>query len=143
MPSQRAKPPDVQAMRERAHMMLAAFERAEPSPLWSQFRVIVDQAKALGALTDIVRDLRGASAGLLPDARAELERQLRERLGPDEEWERDRRLVEKVRHRGKIRSEREYRLVQAFADSIAAEDQREYLALGALLDEFMSRGAAT
>jgi hypothetical protein len=48
-----------------------------------------------------------------------------------------------VRERGRIRSEAEYRRVQAYADTLVEpEEQAEYLELGALLDEFMSRGAA-
>lgn len=52
--------------------------------------------------------------------------------------ERDQALIAKVRARGTIRSEREYRAVQAYQDAIAGEPEREdeFLALGTLLNRF-------
>jgi hypothetical protein len=101
---------------------------------------VVEGAKRLGDLRSINRDLRGAMAGLSRSGRAQLERDLLERLGPDLDYERDRQVVAKVRARGRIRSEREYRVVQGYADSIAGKPgtEDEFLALGALLDEYMT-----
>jgi hypothetical protein len=42
-----------------------------------------------------------------------------------------------VQKRGRIRSEREYRIVQAYLDSHLGDDAED-IALGALLDEFMA-----
>lgn len=80
-------------------------------------------------------------AGLSPDALRQLRRTLIERFGSDPESARDKNAAETARMRGVIRSEREYRAVQAYADSIAADpDARsEFLVLGALLDEYASR----
>jgi hypothetical protein len=136
--SRSVKPNEADELRERATMMLAAFVRAEPTATWSQMNEIVARAKGVNALRAIVRELRGAAAGLSRAARAELERALRDRFGADKSWERDRQLVARVRARGQIRSEREYRVVQSYADAIAADDQAEFLALGALLDDYMA-----
>jgi hypothetical protein len=139
----RADSGTIDDLRARAALMLDAFNRAEPSTSWNRFREVVATAKSVSTLRAIIQELRGASAGLLPTDRAALRKELLERFGPDEEFERDRQLVQKIKQRGKIQSEREYRILQSFADTIAADDPTEYLALGALLDEFMSRGAAT
>jgi hypothetical protein len=117
--------------------MLDAFDAAEPSPTWAEFRKLVERA-GLADLRSIVRQLRGAAAGLTLQARAQLERELLARFGPDENWQRDRELVAKVRARGRIQSEREYRAVQGYADAIAGDpaNEADFLALGALLDDF-------
>lgn len=49
-------------------------------------------------------------------------------------------IVEKVRRVGRIKSEREYRIVPAYQDSMAADpgNEDEYSTLGALLDEFIA-----
>jgi hypothetical protein len=125
------------ALRGRALFMLDAFDAAEPSPTWAEFRRLVERA-GLSDVRSMIRDLRGAAAGLTPQARAQLERELLDRFGPDEGWHRDRELVVKVRARGHIKSEREYRVVQGYADAIAGDpaNEAEFLALGALLDNF-------
>jgi hypothetical protein len=128
------------ALRGRALLILAAFEREEPSPTWARYRALVEEATRLTHLRGIIEDLRAMMAGLPRESGAALRRELRARFGPDREEERDRKSVAKIRARGRIRSEREYRIVQAFADGIPADpdDQNEYLALGAMLDEYMA-----
>lgn len=82
-------------------------------------------------------------AALDADKLRELRQTLVEQTGPDQEYERDRTTAEKARARGRIRTEREYRAVHAYADSIAGDHERrsEFDALGALLDEYASRPA--
>jgi hypothetical protein len=120
--------------------MLDAFHAEQPSPISTQLRSLVENAKRLSDLRSIVRDLRGGMAGLSLRGRASLERALRERFGPDANWERDRELVAKIRQRGRIQSEREYRVVQGHADAIAGDPAKEaeFLELGALLDAYMA-----
>jgi hypothetical protein len=129
---------ETAALRERALFMLAAFERDEPGPTWAQLREIVEGARRLSDLRTLLREFRAMTGAMSPAGRRELDRGLRERFGADPEWQRDLAVVAKVRARGRIRSEREYRSVQAYQDSIAGdlERQEEFLALGALLDEF-------
>jgi hypothetical protein len=142
--SERGRPPrgasgeEAATLRERALLMLAAFEREEPSPTWAKFREFVEASTRLGELRMMLRECRGMMAAMSPDGRRVLERVLRERFGADPEWERELATVTKVRARGRIQSEREYRSVQAYQDAIAAELdlQEEFLALGALLDDF-------
>lgn len=133
---------DIEAavLRERAHVILAAFERADSSPTWARFRELINRARSLSDLRTVNRELRGAMAGLNRADRQELTRTLRDRFGPDTEFERDQATAEKALTRGRIRSEREYRAVQAYADGIAGDQEAEskYLALGALLDDFMA-----
>jgi len=82
-------------------------------------------------------------AGLESPALAQLRRRLVERFGADPDQEKDKTAANAARTRGRIRSEREFRAVQAYADSIAAdlESRDEFNALGALLDEYASRPA--
>jgi hypothetical protein len=136
--SRPAKLEGAAELRERALVMLAAIERAEPRPLWDQLREVVTGATRVGDLRTVLRELRAMVGALSSDARRELARELRVRFGPDPEEARDLKVVERVRARGRIRSEPEYRAVESYADSIAgdAERQEEFLALGALLDEF-------
>ena len=140
-----AKSPGVQAefdgLRERALFILAVFDRLEPSPTWARFEEIVRRATQLADLRSINRDLRGAMGGLPPEALRELPQSLTERFGPDAEYERDKAAAEQARARGRIRSEREYRAVQGYADVIAGDPASRdvYDALGALLDEFATR----
>ncbi len=63
---------------------------------------------------------------------------MRAKFGPDPDWERELTILKKVRARGRISTEREYQAVQAYQDSIAGDFARqdEFLALGAVLDEF-------
>jgi hypothetical protein len=79
-------------------------------------------------------------AGLSAAGRAELDRTLRKRFGPDTQHGKDAAVVARVRRRGRILSEREYRIVQAHADAVFTDrsSEAEYLALGALLDAFMA-----
>ena len=131
---------EIAALRDRALLIVTTFEREEPSPTWAQLRELVERAKRLSDLRSINQDLRGAMQGLSRSSRQELDRALGKRFGPDREQERDRQAVAKIRTRGRIRSEREYRVVQGYADSIGADPgaQDEFLALGALLDEYMA-----
>ena len=126
--------------RERATMMLDAFERAEPAPSWAELRRIVSGARGVRQLRAVVRELRGFLAALSPADRRELDGALRARFGPDAEHARDLEVVAQVRKRGRIRSEAEYRVVQGYADAIAADAgaEAEFLALGALLDAYMA-----
>jgi len=134
---------EVQALRERANLILDAFEQVEPGPTLERFREAANRATRLSDLRTINRELRGAMAGLDRPALADLRRRLLERFGPDPDYEKDKAAADKARVRGRIRSEREYRAVQAYADSIAAdlELRHEFDALGALLDEYASRPA--
>jgi hypothetical protein len=133
-------PADESELRERAALILEAFERAEPDLDVAQLRTIVSRARGATALRGVLRELRGMQAGLPASARAGLRRAMAERFGPDPDWERDRQVVEKVRERGRVTSEREYRVVQGYADAIAGDvdAQDEILALGALLDAYMA-----
>ncbi len=136
--SRTANGEETAALRERALLMLAAFEREEPGPTWARFRELVEQSSRLSVLRTMLRECRGMMAAMSPDGRRTLERVLRDRFGADPEWDRELATVAKVRARGRIQSEREYRSVQAYQDAIAAELDRqdEFLALGALLDDF-------
>ena len=118
-------------------MILARIEQEEPSETWTRFRVLVEGTTRLTDLRVIYREIRSILGDMLPEPRAQLERDLEQRFGPDAADLRDRRLVAAVQKRGRIRSEREYRIVQAFLDSHSG-DNAEVLALGALLDEFMA-----
>ena len=133
-----ARAAEKERLRERLLVMLAAFEGGEPAPLWGQFRELVARTTRLSDLKTILRELRGAIGAMTPAARLELERELAHRFGPDPEMERDAAIVAKVRARGRIQSEREYRAVQTYQDLIGADPERqaEFLVLGALLDEF-------
>ena len=128
----------VTILRERALLMLAAFEREEPSATWSQFRGLVEKATRASDLRSLLREFRAITGAMSESRRRALERALRDRFGPDDDWERHLAVVARMRVRGRIRSEREYRSVQAYQDSIAntVALQDDFLALGALLDDF-------
>ncbi len=79
--SRETRPQDASELRERALLMIAAFEREEPSPTWPRFREIVECATRPSDLRDIVRECRGMAAAMSPAGRRELERELRERFG--------------------------------------------------------------
>jgi len=134
---------EAEQLRARAFFILDAFEEAEPSPNWERFRQVTTQATRLNDLRTINRELRGAMAGLDPSVLAHVRRQLLERFGEDPDYEKDKVAAGNARTRGRIRSEREYRAVQAYADSIAADvdAHEEFDALGGLLDEYTSRPA--
>ena len=132
-------------LRQRLEMMLDAFERAEPASTESSamWRVLLDKSTSLTALKALARELRGRSGALRPAARRDLDHALRARFGPDPESARDALVVAAVCQRGRIRSDREYRVVAAYADSLArdatdAAVEAEYVQLGALLDAFMA-----
>ncbi len=119
-------------------MMLDAFEREEPGSTWGKFRMLVNDAQRVSDLRALLRECRGMMGAMSPAGRRALDQDLRERFGTDAQWERDLAVVQKVRARRRIRSEHEYRSVQAYQDSIAGDANRhdEFLALGALLDTF-------
>ena len=129
----------------RCRLTLDALERAEPSPSWPQVRAIVEEsAGRLRDLRTLAQELRATAAGLPATVRAELRRTL-DQHGIDVAADRTREAgsVAAIRARGRIRSEAEYRRVQAYADTLVQpEDEAEYAALGALLDAFMARGRA-
>jgi hypothetical protein len=139
-------PPDpaaAQTLREQASLILDAFEQVEPGPTLTRFREATRRATRLSDLRTLNRELRGAMAGLEPSALAQLRERLIERFGPDPDHENNTAAAHNARTRGRIRSEREYRAVQAYADSIAADvgSRDDFDALGALLDEYASRPA--
>jgi hypothetical protein len=125
-------------LRGRALLILDSFEHEEPSSTWQQMRELVHTSTRIGDLRTIVLELRSAMAGLTPEARLSLDHRLAEQFGADEEQALRLALVVEVLKRGCIRSEEEFRIVQAVADSIAADLARgaEFLQLGSLLDEY-------
>ena len=137
------RPGEARVLRERAYLILDAFQQAEPGPTWARFRDAVQRATRVSELRTLYRELRGAMAGLEPSARDQLQRRLVERFGPDGQYDEDKAAAERARSRGRIRSEREYRAVQAYVDSIASDvgARDESDALGALLDDYASRPA--
>lgn len=147
MPRPRTLTPEQEAelaeLHARCRLTLDAFRRAEPAA-----RVLDDLAatvervaasRSVRGLRALYRELGGTRAALpLADARA-LDRALEARFGSDRLAARDAAVVARVRARGRITSEREYRVVSAHADALGADPgaQAEYLALGALLDGYM------
>ena len=134
---------EAETLRARAYLILDVFEQAEPSLTWARLRAATKQATRLSDLRIIHRELRGAMAGLDRTALAKLRKHLLERFGPDADHQKDKAAADKARQRGRIRSESEYRAVQAYADSIAADFEAgaEFDALSALLDDYASRPA--
>lgn len=131
----------------RCRLMLDAIERAEASSVWTDLRSAVDaNAGRLGALRILERELRTIVALLPAEVQREVEHGLAE-LGVDVSVEqvREAAAVSRVRKCGRIRSEAEYRLVQAYADRLGAlpSAQEEHLALGVLLDSFMAGEVAS
>ena len=108
--------------------------------MWAELRQVLDRTRGIRGLRAILRELRGMGSGLGPAARQELDQALRDRFGPDGSEEPDLEIVAEIQRRGRIRSEAEYRVVQAHADAIAADPAREaeFLALGTLLDGYMA-----
>ena len=129
----------------RIRLTLDAVERAEgASATWTEFRALGERsANNLRVLRMLAQEV-AVLASLLPGPiRVALDTALTA-AGIDLAGERaaDLAAIAAVRARGRIRTEAEYRRVQAYADAlIAPEQQEEFLALGALLDEFTSRGA--
>jgi|SRR5579884_2421074 len=127
------------ALRLRAFLTLAALERDDPRFNAQPLRELVEHTTSVTALRTIAREVRGMVAAMSRGGRADLRRQLEERFGTDAGFERDRRVVDNVRARGRIRTEHEYRVVQAYVDAITADPaaEPESLVLGALLDAYM------
>ena len=136
----KAKREALAELRVRAFLMLDAFERDQPGSGVGQLRQVVEGARSVSAMQSILRELRAAASTLSPTGRQHLDRELGKRLGPElsAEEEREQAVVAAVQRRGSIRSEREYRIVQAHADAISASHaaQAEVVALGRLLDEY-------
>jgi hypothetical protein len=134
---------ELSALHARCTLMLDAFARAEPDASGiAGLRATVDRvaaSRSLSGMRAVLRELRGMQAGLPLGTQRELARDLAAHFGPDVVAERDAALVARVRARGRIRSEREYRVVCAYADAVAGDPdaQDELLALGALLDGYM------
>jgi len=135
---------ELAALHGRCMLMLDAFARAEPDAGgFAALRATVDRvtaSRSLSRMRALLRELRGMQAALPPDSQRELARDLATRFGPDGVAGRDAALVRRVRARGHVSSEREYRVVGAYADAIAGDthSQDEFLALGVLLDEYMA-----
>ena len=129
---------ELSELRERVLVMVAAFEREEPSETWAKLRELAGRSSRLTDLRSLVRECRGMMGALTAPGRRALDNELRERFGADPHGERTMGIVDKVRARGRIRSESEYRSVQAYQDSIASDSEREdeFLSLGHLLDSF-------
>ena len=132
---------ELARLRDRTLFIIETCEREEPGPSWPSLRAIVTDLAERGKLRDLRtlgRELRGMMAGLMPDARARLDSELRARFGEGADARADAEAVERIRARGAIRSDREYRVVQAYADALGHHPaaREEYLALGALLDAY-------
>src|SRR5215467_14046066 len=122
MPKRGSRPrlsPDreKEELRARGLVMLAAFQHEEPSDTWAKCRDVLQQSTRLSDLRTLARELRAATGAMSPRGRQSLLRELSERFGPDPEYEADLAVVKRVRRRGRVNSEREYRSVQAYADS--------------------------
>src|SRR6185312_3014824 len=100
----------------------AAIEREEPGETWARMRVLVENTTRLTDLRVIYREIRGMLGVMSPESREQLERELEQLFGPDAATLSDRQVVAAVQERGRIRSEREYRIVQAFLDSHSGAD---------------------
>jgi hypothetical protein len=139
-PKGHSKSTEPELLRQRALAILGAFEDAEPGVVTPGLRAKVEGARTLSELRTLNRELRGVMGALPENTLRQLRRDLTDRFGEDESESRDRETVQKVRTRGRIRSEREYRVVQAYADSIAsdAEARRDLSVLEALLADFMA-----
>ena len=139
-PAALAKSEALAELRARAFLMLDAFERDQPGSGVGQLRQVIESASSLGAMQTILRELRAGASTLSAAGRQHLDHELSARFGPRliAEQEREQAVVATVRRRGSIRSEREYRIVQAYADAMSGDPGAEagFLALGALLDEF-------
>jgi len=135
-----AKREALAELRARALLMLDAFERDQPGSGAGQLRQVIENARNLGALRTILRELRAAANTLSPAARQQLDHELSAGFGPgvNAEEEREQAVVTTVRRRGAIRSEQEYRVVQAYVDRLSADPTAgaEFLALATLLDEY-------
>ena len=135
-----AKRKALAELRGRAVLMLDAFERDQPGSGVGQLREVVESARSLSAMRAILRELQAAASTLSSAGRQQLDQELSSRFGPGRtaEEEREQAIVATVRRRGSIRSEREYPVVQAYADRLSTDSnaEAEFVALGALLDEY-------
>jgi hypothetical protein len=144
MPKRRAQASsEIALLRERSLYTLEVIDRADPGARWSMFREAVEDAVTRASLRDLralTREISGLVAALAPDAQAELRAGLGARFGVEADADRQAQAVAvaRIRRRGHLRSEREYRVVQRYADRIAGERgaQDELLVLGGLLDAF-------
>jgi hypothetical protein len=132
---------ELAALRDRFLLILETCEREEPGPSWAPLRAIVTDLAERGKLRDLQtlgRELQGMLAGLTPQARACLDSELRLRFGEDADVRADAEAVDRIRARGAIHSEREYRLVHAYADALGHHPaaREEHIALGKLLDAY-------
>jgi len=127
-------------LRSRALLILAAIDREEPSEAWEKMRLVIERTRKLSDLRAIYREIRSLLSAMSPLTREQLQRELRERFGPDAQQIRDGEIVAKVRSTGRINSEREYHIVQAYLDSLPAspDDDSDDASLGELLVEFMA-----
>lgn len=135
-----AKREALAELRIRAGLMLDAFERDQSGSRVGQLRQVVEGTRSLSAMRTILRELRAAASTLSPAGRRQLDQELSARFGPGltAEEEREQAILATVRRRGSIRSEREHRVVQAYADTLSTDPNAdaEFRALGALLDEY-------
>jgi hypothetical protein len=142
-----AKAAEKAQLLTRWRLTIDAVERAEPGHAGcAELRAIGEaNANRLGALRELGREASVMAAMLPAPIRAELETALAA-AGIDVTGEHAAEAadVAAIRARGHIRTEAEYRRVQAYANRIGVDPraQAEFLTLGQLLDEFMSRGAA-
>jgi hypothetical protein len=111
--------------------MVASFEREVPGRVWSGVRQVVEKSNSLSGLRTVLRELRSLLGALSQASRDRIEQELLDRCGPDEDAANDASIVQRVRKQGRIRSEREYRVVQSYADSINGDQSRneEFLVL--------------
>jgi hypothetical protein len=128
---------EIAELRGRSLLILSAIEREEPGPQWASLRLVVENSVRLTDLRTIHRDVRALLAAMSPSARELLERDLAKQFGPDADLEHDKQVVARVRSAGRIQSEREFRIVQAYLDSLPPNDS-ERDTLGAFLDDFMA-----
>lgn len=134
---------ELDALRRRCHLILDFIASVEPAGVWSEFKAFVEKTAAkrdLRGLRMVVRDLTEAQTGLSPRDRGELSRRLQDELGVDLSQEQTKELkkIQEIVGRGKIRNEREYRMVHDRVEEIYADEQarEEVERLNALLDAY-------
>ena len=117
-PGDTASAEEIVELRGRALLILSAIEREEPGAQWASLRSVVENAAGVTDLRTVHREVRTLLAALSLSARERLERDLAQRFGPDVHLERDKQVVAEVRSTGRVRTEREYRIVQAYLDAL-------------------------
>jgi hypothetical protein len=144
-PTARARAEAIAKLRLRLAVYAETFCPASAQdPISQMFRAEVEKATTVTALKVWLREFRGMAGGLAafdPNAKRALHQLLLDRCGPDPEVDRDAEAVRAVLARGKIRSEREYVALQAFADTLPRspddlETESEFYRLGAMLDAY-------